>query len=433
MRGKQNIFKVFLFVFIALYVVVANYLIISVDHGGLHEEMHGVSITLAVPAGLKTREVYRNKVKEFEVKHPEIKVKLLEISGNYYQKVLVMIAGNVAPDLMWMGQSFSEFADRGVFMDISERVEKSGIKLGDYKAEILNLYRRDGRFYSLPFGIDTSFIAYNRKLFRDAELEYPHDDWTFTEFLNAAQKLTRRDSSGRVLCYGFRGGLPIEVFGASIFDHGTGNVSCDTPEMINYFKTNLDLNYKYHVSPTLEEQVNMNTDNVGYFKQERVAMMLMFTMHWNRAIDVLKDMDWAITMSPKVKKQGQWASSQAMCIYHGTKNPDAVWELFKSFQEEDFMLAMSCQMIPAKMSVAKKMFKQTEDRPANFKVLAKIVGVLRPTLRVPHLQELESTFGRFSERIFARLTTPEEGMHDCAAEMKRRIEKFKINKQKDRK
>lgn len=176
----------------------------------------------------------------------------------------------------------------------------------------------------------------------------------------------------------------------------------------------------------------MEADNIGYFKQERVAMMLMFTMSWNRAFDVLKNMDWGITMSPKVKQRGQWASSQAICIYRGTKYPDAAWQLFKSFQDEDFMLAMSCRMIPARMSVAEKMFDQTSGRPAGFNVLAKIMKVLMPTPRVAHLQELEAVFGRFAGRIFARLQTPEAGMRECAAEMRRRIENFKVNEQSDR-
>ena len=237
-RHKSLLMALVLYASIALYIVIGVYLILTVNRADHVARLGQANLTLAVPAGLKTSEIYRRKVREFEAAHPEVSVRLLEISGNYYQKILVMVAGKVAPDLMWMGQSFSEFADRDVFLDITDRLNVSDLKLGDFRPEILDLYQRNGRMYSLPFGIDASFIAYNRKLFREAGIPYPKDDWTFEEFLKSAQALMRRDKVGRVLCYGYRGGLPLEVFGASLFDRSSGNVTCDRPEMINYFKTN---------------------------------------------------------------------------------------------------------------------------------------------------------------------------------------------------
>lgn len=414
----------------ALYLSLGLYL-----HSTFYEKPSGdesrVSLTIAVPSGIKTVDIYRKKIRQFEKENPDISVKLMEISGEFYQKVLVMIAGNIAPDLMWMGQSFSEFADRGVFLDITDRIEKADIDLKDHRPNILKLYQRDGRYYSIPFGIDASFLMYNRKMFRESGIPFPTDDWDFSAFVKAAKALTKRDESNRISCYGFKGGLGLEVFGASIFDPVTGKVTCNTPEMINYFQTNLDLEYKYNISPTAEEQEGQNLDSLAYFKQERAAMMIFNTMRWNRAFEMLKDMDWGITLCPKVKQHGQWASSQAMCIYRDTKEPDAAWRLFKSFQDTDFQLAMSCRMIPARQSLLPEMLSdKKEDNPVNYKVISKVVDVLFPTPRVPHLQELMAVFQRFGGKIFARQISPAEGMAECEIEMNRRIEKFKLNEKK---
>ena len=197
----------------------------------------------------------------------------------------------------------------------------------------MNLYKIGDRYYSLPFGIDVSFMVYNRKLFRDAGLAYPADDWNYDTFLKDAIKLTRSTSSGKIITYGCKGGLPREVFGASIFDSETGKVTCNTPEMINYFKTNLELAHKYKITPTPEENAALSKDSLENFKQEHTAIMLSHTMRWNRAFDLLDDTDWAMTLTPKVKRNGQWASSQAICIYRDTKHPDAAWKLFKSLPE----------------------------------------------------------------------------------------------------
>lgn len=417
--------------FIVLYLVLGVYLGSTLGEKETVKSS-GISITLAVPAGIKTAAIYREKVRQFEKENPGISVKLMEIAGGYYQKVLVMIAGNVAPDLMWMGQSFSEFADRGVFLDISDRLKASGIGLNQYNRKILDLYRIDNKYYSLPFGVDCSFIIYNRKLFREAGVPYPEDDWDFPTFLKAAQVLTKRNAAGKITRYAYRGGLPVEVFGASIFDPATGKVTCNTPEMLNYFQTNLDMTYKYKLAPTPEEQATQGSDLLAAFKQEKVAMMLCFTMRWNRVFELFKGMDWAMTLTPMVKQHGQWASSAAMCIYRDTKYPDAVWKLFKSFQDSDFQLAMSSRMVPARKELIPEMLKHTEGRPVNFKVVSKAMKILYPTPRVPHLQELMAVFGRFAGKIFTRQVTPAQGMAECEAEMNRRIKKFEQNEKKKR-
>ncbi len=423
LQHKTTKKKVIIIITAICYLSLAVYLL-STTPGTKQNKTGKPQITLTVPAGLKTSAIYQKKIVEFEKNNPDISVNLIEISGNYYQKVLVMIAGNVAPDLMWMGQSFSEFADRGVFHDISDKVKRSGINLKSYYPEILKLYKRQGKLYSLPFGVDTNFIVYNRKLFREAGLSDPRDDWDFNDFLDKAEKLTRRDSRGKIICYGFRGGLPPEVFGASPFDPATKKITCDRPEMIQYFQTNLDLMNKYKVCPNAEEQLNMNADNLGLFRQEKVAMMLMYTMRLERAFESLDKMDWGITLTPKVKNNGQWASSQALCIYRNTKNFDAAWQLMRSFQDEDFQEAMSCRMIPALKRVAEKTFKRTENRPYNFEVMKKVTMYLTPMPRVPHLQELYAVFIRFSGKIFSQLVTPSEGMKLCEEDMRKRMKKF---------
>ena len=411
-----------------LYLTLAGYLLFTLPESHPNRRSAGsVRLTLAVPAGLKTSAVYRQAVKSFEKRNPDIAVNLMEISGTYYQKILVMIAGNIAPDLMWMGQSFSEFADRNVFLDLTDRIEQEKIDLNEYRPEILNLYRKDRRLYALPFGIDVSFIAYNRKLFREAGLTYPNDDWDYATFLRAAQALTRRDSSGRTTCCGYAGSLPIEVFGASIFDLTSGKAPCNRPEMIEYFRTNLDMAYRYRICPTLEDQAGQGFDNLGYFKQERIAMMLMYTMRWDRAFDMLKEMDWGMTMTPKIKRHAQWASSQAICIYRNTKHPDAAWRLSKFFQGKEFQMAMSCRVIPAKKQYAAEFIAGARNMPVNFTVLTRTLEVLAPTPRVPHLQELMAVFDRFSGKIFARQLTPDDGMDKCAAEIARRGDKFQKN------
>lgn len=385
-----------------------------------------IQLTLTVPAGQTTDPIYRGAIDRFEAENPGVSVKLIPVSSrNYYQKVMVMVAGNCAPDLMWMGQSFDEFADKGLFLDLSRRIRQARIDLNEYKPAVLDWYRRGKRLYSLPFGEDVSFLFYNRRLFREAGVPYPTDDWSLEEFLAAARKLTRRDAEGRVLCYGFRGQLEPGVFGAAPIRISDGEVNCDTPEMREYFRVNLELAHRWRVAPTPEEMQTMNIDVLSSFRQGQVAMMPGFTMNIFQALETFRGMEFDMTRQPKVKCFSQWASSHAICISKDTKYPEEAWKLFLKFQEREFQLPMSHRMLPARSSLVEEALAPSPDRPANYRVLARALAVMAPTPRVPHLQELMAVFSRFSGQVMSRRLLPAEGMRQCAAEMHRRRELFR--------
>lgn len=411
---------------VLLYFALGAYLF-STMSGAENREGRPVMLTLAVPPGVTTDPIYRQTILRFEKDHPEVGVTLLRLSGsgNYYQKLMVMIAGQTAPDLMWMGQSFNEFSDRGVFLDLTGPIKKWGIDRKEYNAEALSWYCRDGRFYSLPFGIDVSFLVYNRKLFREAGLPDPKNDWTLPEFLNAAQRLTRRDPDGTIACYGFRGRLEYGIFGAAPLDKESGAVSCDTPEMRDYFKANLDLSRKWRVSPRPEEAQESNSRSFGYFKQERTAIMWMSTATLTPALEVFKGMDIGFVLQPAARRRSQWASGQAICIYRETRHPEEAFELFKYFQDAEFQLPMSHRMVPARRSIAERKFQSASETLHNDRAMQEAAEIMEPIARVPHLQELLAVFDRFSSKIMAGRLTPEEGMRQCSKEMNRRIGQFK--------
>lgn len=383
------------------------------------------TLQLAIPSSHVTEGIYRELIREFEAENPDVKIKLITGSAqNFYQKIMVMIAGNAAPDLMWMGQSFREFADKDVFLDLAPYIRRDGLPLDRYAPEVLRWYESSGKIYSLPFGIDLSMVVYNRRMFAAANLPMPRDDWEFPEFLEAARRLTRRSASGAIECYGFGGNLEPGVFGASVFEAGTGKIGCDAPEMLDYFRSNLELFRKWRVSPSPEESQNMIGDAVTLFRQGRMAMIPLQTQNMPIAFEQFQDMEFGITLQPKVKQQSQWASSQAICVCRGTRYPEEAWRFFKMTQRKKFQLAMSIRSLPGRLDCIDEALKPAS-APPNYAVLKKAFAVMTPTPRVPHLQELMAVFTRFSGKIFVGQLSPEEGMAACRKEMERRVELFR--------
>lgn len=425
---------------VAAYLLLAAYLVFTSSWGRREADDARVRLVLAVPTGVALTPIFRETATEFERDHPDIAIDLLEVGGQFYRKVTVMIAGGSPPDLMWMGQSFVEFADRDAFLDVTDRVtgdaadrvddrvvtaaaQAPPIDLAAYPEDILALYRKDGRYYGVPYGIDASFLVYNRRHFREAGLDDPADDWDFDAFLAAARRLVRRDADGRVMRFALNAKLPYELFGARVFDPATGLADCDTPEMVEYFKTNRRLAEDERVIPDVADAAAMGADLLALFRQEKVSMLLGFTMRWNRMFDQFAGMDWGVALLPKVKRQAQWGSSQAICISRATRHPDAAWEFCRYLQGPEFQARIARQCLPANKASARAFIESASGRAHNFVVMEKVLGLLEPLPRVANLQELMSVFSGYSHEAFYGLLTPEEAMRRCAAEINRRRRK----------
>ncbi|MCK5804761.1 MAG: sugar ABC transporter substrate-binding protein [Lentisphaeria bacterium] len=369
-----------------------------------------VRLVLSVPADQKTRGMYRGMVEDFQKTHPNVEIQILEIPGNYYSKVLVMIAGRNAPDLMWMGQSFAEFASRGVFLDLTSRI-KEGVSVEEFLPQALSWYCLDGRQYGVPFGIDMNYILYNRKLFDEAGVAYPTDDWTYDEFLEKAQALTiDLDGDGSPEQYGFRGGLEKASFGAAVISADGTKPLCNSPEMIRFLQTGLDLAEKWKVAPPPDDSDVESLDTYAYFQQEKAAMMTMFTWNLPFLRSKCADMNWDIVNMPTVERRGHWASSQAILVSKDTKHPDEAWELCKLFFGDGIQHIMAARGLPSNLRVAREHMATYTGNPRNWRALYKARDSLHPTPRIPNLSEIMSLYYSASSGVTAHRATPAEAM-----------------------
>lgn len=71
-----------------------------------------------------------------------------------------------------MGEGFAEFAGRGAFMDVGDRLERD-VDTSDFLPQALRWYRMIGSQLGVPFLMDVQFVAYNKKAFDEAGPAYP--------------------------------------------------------------------------------------------------------------------------------------------------------------------------------------------------------------------------------------------------------------------
>lgn len=145
--------------------------------------------------------VEQDIIKAFEEKHPDIKIEPI-VSGyqDYHTKLMTMIAGNMAPDVMRIDDYyFYDFIKLGAVESLSPYIEKDNIDLDLYPKMGIEEATVDGQIYGLPWGTAPLYMLLNLDVFEQAGIELPSLDWTIEDF----ERIIRSFNPKKDNIYGF--------------------------------------------------------------------------------------------------------------------------------------------------------------------------------------------------------------------------------------
>lgn len=148
-----------------------------------------------------------NMVKDFEALHPDIKVNI-QFTGSYPEtisKLIAAVQSKNAPHVVQIYEIGTRIMiDSGVIVPAQELLDKDPtFDVGVLLDPIVNYYTVDGKLYSMPFNSSTALLYYNKTLFKEAGLDPNKPPKTYDEFLEYSRLLTKKDSSGKTIQYGF--------------------------------------------------------------------------------------------------------------------------------------------------------------------------------------------------------------------------------------
>lgn len=368
----------------------------NLDCARREEEKNVVSLTIAYKGRKGMTEDLDEILDSFEKKYHHIKLqRIREERSFYYQKIELMIAGGTAPDVMWMGQGFGDFASRGLFLDIEPIIKNEGFDLSSYYPQVLDMYRYKGVLYGLPYGIDLSCMIYNKQLFNEAGISYPDETWTLDRMLEASKKLTKdTDRDGQIDQYGVYFSEPyLGCFGASLLDEDAASCSLDQPEAIRALQFWVDLGKKHKVSPVqlMYGSFNMAMGVQESFRMGKIAMINGYTWHFSTYQKTVKNFEWDIALFPKGEKREHWTSSAGYTISKNTKHPKEAWLLLKFLTNAESQTYMANTTLPALRKVAEKMARTYNGPPKHYAVLLEAIKYMKPYPRIPNITEIVET------------------------------------------
>ena len=360
---------------------------------------------------------YQNVISAFEAKFPNIKIQTINVPSvpNYREKLLTMFASGSPPDIMMMSDDgFREFASKGLFMDLDSWLAKeSNFKKSDFFESTFQAFEYNGKTYGIPRRANNMVMFYNQTMFDRAGIAHPSKEWTWDDFLTAAQKLSGGQEPKRTY------GVVFETFwirafpwiwqaGGDLLSPDYTKVVVDSRETVGAIQFLQDLMLKHKVAPPLSVTGDLGT--LEMFQTGRVGMVP--TGAWKIPnYRTIKDFTWDVAHLPKKVAKASPIYSSAYCIAKGSKNPREAWEFVKYMSGEDAQMVDAAvpTALPTLKSVAfSPVWLEPDKLPKNRRIFLDALDYGRVMPLIERWSEMDAIVQREFDLLWAGVKNAEE-------------------------
>jgi len=149
------------------------------------------AVTLTMSGwSLATTPEFQTLVDAFKQKEPNVTINIKEYDPNNYESLLLTdMTAKQAPDIIAIKQAkfTTQWATGGQLMDVSDLVSalpSSVIGAASYQV--------NGKYYGVPYRQDSWLLFYDKDMFDQAGVAIPNGQWTWDDYVNAAEQLTTK-------------------------------------------------------------------------------------------------------------------------------------------------------------------------------------------------------------------------------------------------
>ncbi|SEB64150.1 carbohydrate ABC transporter substrate-binding protein, CUT1 family [Paramicrobacterium humi] len=165
-----------------------------------------VTITMWSGQTDEAQDYIKKLASEFEDEHPNVTIDLsagASSTEQLLQKLSAGFAGNSYPDISYaFGAWASQLEASGRTLDITDQVSEPDVKWDEFSEAARATVQPTGeKTIGFPAIVDNLSLIYNKTLFDKAGLDYPDESWDWSDFREAAKKLT--DPASNTYGYGY--------------------------------------------------------------------------------------------------------------------------------------------------------------------------------------------------------------------------------------
>ncbi|MHC4712633.1 MAG: ABC transporter substrate-binding protein [Planctomycetota bacterium] len=376
--------------------------------------------------------------------HPDMAVEDVRFPWrNIWQKLEFMIVAGIPPDVSGIEQPM---LPKFIYLDAVEPLDDWIKNDSEFDPSLLfpecmHEANWDGIQYGIPTNFSTVCLFYNKDLFDEEGLEYPNRDWTRSDLLAAARKLTKdHDGDGLIDQFGFftnnnhwhRYSSWIWTTGGDFFTPDMRRSTFDDPKVVDGFSWLAGLALgKDRVMPGTTDLSAMNSTNM--FITGGLAMIAE-TRYFIRNFglqsfqDKIKKFEWDVCELPREKVRATVfvCGSQIMPRTVPENRKPMAWDYMKFLASETGQrIVMGLNgPLPARMDLAREKVVHPGEPPENDVAFLNAIEYARYPYR-PFPAEEEWTEARgYLQGVWAGQLETEFVCKRSAARLNKQIDDF---------
>ncbi len=343
-------------------------------------------------------DVINKVIKDFENKNPDIKINFIHIPQNYFQKIHLLFASNLEPDVVFINnQNIQMYIKANLLEDLSIYFENPQ---DIFFKESLDCFKNKDKLYAIPRDISNLVIYYNKDLLNKSGVKLPNKIKDIYELKSIAKKLTTKDYFG--INYEedplFWLYYPASAGGGVISDDKK-RIILNNINSLNAINLYSDMINKDHSVPSKSQIGSMTTAQM--FINGKIAMYLggrWMVPKFRESIAF----DWDIIEFPASEEGKVYIDASGWAVSKNSKNKKAAIELIKYLSSENTIneFTKSGLIIPARKDSAYSKFFLDNKKPHNSKAFLNMLNYSKPTPVNENYSSIDDILKEKSQIIF---------------------------------
>jgi multiple sugar transport system substrate-binding protein len=372
------------------------------------------TVSFMVFGGPEELAAYQSLVDAFHAAQSDVAVELRYVPdlAEYRRRLAADFSAGAAPDVMLLNyRRFATFAGQGGLEPLEPYLTQSALlDEADFYPSVIDSFRFAGQLWCIPQNMSSLVVYYNQDLFDAAGLPYPGDDWTWGEFLLAAQRLTSdTDGDGRPEQYGVGIEPTLNRLAPFIWQAGgelvddpqnPTRLALDSPAALAALQWFANLQTEHHVAP----------DAIAASAESNESRFLNGTlaMYFNSRRGVptyrtITDFVWDVAPLPRGAQAASVLHSDGYCLAASSKEKEAAWRFieFANGAAGQELVAKTGRTVPSLRAVAESpVFLEPSEAPARSRVFVAALDTMRAVPVMANWPPIEDTASQDIEQAF---------------------------------
>lgn len=365
-------------------------------------------------------DLMRKLVADFNASQTGIVARYEPVPGQYYPKLLTMLASKTAPDVFYLDILYFQpfLAKRSILRPLDDLLETSSTKPSDFIPSLIGAFSDRGKVYGIPKDFNTMGLYYNREAFDRAGLAYPSDQWDLARFRKAAERLTR--AQGPLPRYGFAMPpdnadryLPIAaMFGATLYAPD-GSCAIASPAGVQAMEFYASLRRTDHAAIFPSEVGSSWTGDA--FGRAQAAMVFEGSWLTPYLAAAFPSLGYGLTQLPRGPAgRSNFLFTVAYVIPQSSRHPEAAWKLIAYLTSASSQEQITFALPSRKVTSARFVAKHPEYRP-----ILEAAGYARPYAFGARGNRVNDRLGLAVQEVLLGVKSPKQALVEAAAAIDR--------------